>query len=149
MLLNTFKKILFYWILLISVVSLINVVVLYWFPVNIPFSSYLATSLMSTAYFLKAYYLIPVALLICAFIACSAFSFLKKKVILSVVLLVYFLIDSFFLGYRFFSAWFNDELFITMQGIQILINLITFIFICIYIFLKLKHDRQVKNEGRQ
>jgi len=132
--LNVLRKFLYYWLLIISLISLINIIVLYWFPIHIPLSSYVATSLMSIVYFFKAYYLVPIALLICVFVFCGAFSFRKKRIVLPVMLLVYFLIDSFFPAYSFFNAWFNDEYFIAMQAIKIIINLVTIVVIFIYIF---------------
>ena len=131
------KKFLFYSLIIISSISLINMTVLYWFPIQIPLSSYSATSLMLTSYFLKTYYLIPVGYSICILILFAASSFLKEQVVLPIALLVYFLSDLFFLAYSFFDAWLNDEHFIVAQAIQIVISITVIIFMCIYfIFLR-------------
>lgn len=125
------KNFLFYSVLLLSLVSLINMIALYWIPIHIPFSLYSITGLMVTAYFLKAYYLIPICFLFCILMFLSAFSFVKEKILLPIVLTIYLLCDLFLLACRFFTAWIKDGYFIPVQAIQTVVSItvITFIFI--------------------
>lgn len=135
MMLDISKKILFYSLMIISSVSLVNITVLYWFPTQIPLSSYLSVSLVATSYFVKAYFLIPISFLICFLMLFAALSFLKEQIILPIIMLIYFLCDLFFLLYSFFDAWFNNEHFIVIQAIQIVVTVAVLVFMCIYIVL--------------
>ena len=135
--LETSKKFLFYSLMMISTISFINIIVLYWFPIQFPLSSYLATSLMITSYFLENYYLIPISFLICVFIFFTALSFLKQRIFLPAMLLVFLSLDLLFLACSFFDSWLNDDKFMVVQAIQIITNILVIIFMCIYfIFLK-------------
>lgn len=126
------KKFLFFAMMIISSVSLINIIVLYWFPVQIPLSSYSVTGLAFTAYFLKAYYLLPICLSICIIMFVAAFSFLKECAFLPVASSLYVLCDFIALSYSFFGAWFKDGHFITVQAIQMLISIVVIVFIYFY-----------------
>lgn len=139
------KKFLFYALLIISSITLLNLIVLYWFPIQVPLCSYLATNLMVTAYIIKAYYLIPICFSICILMLCTAFAFLKEQLFLPVTLFVYLWCDLFFLSYSFFDAWFNDSHFIAVQAIQILINISVITFMCIYFVTRKK---VVSSEGQ-
>jgi hypothetical protein len=126
------KKFLFFAMMIISSVSLINIIVLYWFPVQIPLSSYSVTGLAFTAYFLKAYYLLPICLSICIIMFVAAFSFLKERAFLPVASSLYVLCDFIALSYSFFGAWFKDGHFITVQAIQMLISFTVIVFLHFY-----------------
>ena len=130
--LNISKKFLFFTMVIISSISLINMIVLYWFPIQIPLSSYSVTGLAFTAYFLKAYYLLPICFAICIVMFVAAFSFLKECVFLPVATSLYFLCDFLVLTYSFFGAWFNDGHFIAVQAIQMLISIAVIVFIYFY-----------------
>jgi len=136
------KKFLLYSLMTISSISLINMAVLYWFPIQTPFSSYSATSLMATIYFLKLYYLVPISLAICVLMFFTAMSFSKEQMLLPVILSVYLVCDLFILAYSFFDAWYNDEHFITMQFVQLVISVIIIIFNGIY-FILLRKQRAI------
>ena len=129
------KMFLFYSLLIISSISFINILILYWFPIQIPLSSYLATNIMTTSYFLKAYYLMPIGFVICTLMLFSALSFLREKIILPVILFVYLLCDLFFLTYSFFDTWFNDKYFIMVQAVQIIINITIVAFLSLYFII--------------
>lgn len=126
------KKFLFFAMMIISSVSLINIIVLYWFPVQIPLSSYSVTGLAFTAYFLKAYYLLPICLSICIIMFVAAFFFLKERAFLPVASSLYVLCDFIALSYSFFGAWFKDGHFIAVQAIQMLISIVVIVFIYFY-----------------
>lgn len=132
--------------MIISLISFINMALLYWFPIQIPLSSYSAISLMATSYFFKVYYLIPICFAICVLMFFTALSFLKKQVILPVILFVYLLCDLFFLAYSFFNAWVNDEHFIVVQAIQTIISITIIIFMCVY-FILLWKEKSTKKTG--
>ena len=126
------KKILFNSLRIIAIISLVNVIVLYWLPVQFPLSSYLAITLMFTAYMFKVYYLIPIALLICVILFFSAFSFIKERIVLPAILFVCSLCDSFILGYSFLDGWLNDGYFMAEQAVQVVLSLTITVFVGIY-----------------
>lgn len=130
--LNISKSILFHSLRIIAFFSLIHMTILYWFPVQFPLSSNLAITLVFTSYMLKMYYLIPFALLICILMYLSSSSFMKNQIIMPAIMFVYFLCDSFILGYSFLDTWFNDSCFIAVQAIQWLISIAILVFMCIY-----------------
>lgn len=126
------KKFLFYSMIIISSTSLVNMITLYWFPMQIPLSSYSVTCFMFSAYFFKAYFLIPICFVICALMFFAAFSFLKEQIIIPIALLIYLLCDLFHLAYSFFDTWFNDAHFISVQAIQMVISITVMTFLYIY-----------------
>ena len=77
----------------VSTVSLINVFVMYWFPINIPISSLSAVRLAVIAFIEKRYYLIPVSVLICGLLFLSALSVRRQQIILPSVSLLYLIYD--------------------------------------------------------
>lgn len=132
------KKFLFYSLLIISSITLVNLIVLYWFPIQIPFCSYLATSLMFTAYTIKAFYLIPICFSICILMLLTAFSFQKEKIFLPIALSIYLLCDLFFLAYSFLDAWINGSYFMSVQAIQVIVSITVTTFMCIYFVTRRK-----------
>ncbi len=131
--LRTSKTILFFSMIVISIISIVNITIMYWFPMQIPLSSYLAIALMSIAYFFKAYYLIPLCYSICILMFFAAFSFRKEQVAMPLLLLAYLLCDFFFLAYTFFDSWINDAHLVAVQAIQLIVSVtiisLTFIYL--------------------
>lgn len=140
------KKFLFYSLITISSISFINLIFLYWFPIQIPLSSYSAINLMVIAYTFNAYYLLPISFLVCILMFFTALSFLKKKIILPIFLFMFLLFDSFFIAHSFFDAWFKNSYFIFSQAIQLIINIIICIFFCIY--LAKRNSKSIRNKER-
>lgn len=130
------KKFVFFAVVIISSISLGNIIVLPWFPVQIPFSSYFIVALAFTAYFLKAYYLLPICFAICIIMFVAAFSFLRECILLPIALFLYFLCDFIFLAYSFFGAWFADGHFIVVQSIQMLISFTVIVFTLLYFAIR-------------
>ena len=126
------KRFLFFSLIVFSMITIIHMIVLYWFPLQLPFSSYLATSLTMAAYFLKVNYLVPIVFMLCVLILFSAFSILKEKIALAIICSIYFFIDFLFLSYSFLDAWICNSHFLAMQAIQILIYIPVIVFLCIY-----------------
>ena len=140
------KNILFYWLMIISVISFVNAAIFYWFPIQAPISVYSVTCLMFVSYALKIYYLIPVALSICFLIFFTALSLHKEKNFLLVVLFIFLHCDFLLLAYSFFDAWIYDNYFIIDQSIQIVISFAIIIFMYIYFFLLWKKNK-IRGQG--
>lgn len=139
------KKFLFYSLIIISLISFINMTILYWFPIQIPLGLYSAVSLLLTAYFLKVYCLIPISFLICVFIFFTALSFRKEQIFLPITSSIYLLCDLFILVYSFVDSWFNDEIFMVVQAIQIVISITVIVFMNIYFILLWKAKKAIVN----
>ena len=78
---------------IVSTVSLINVFVMYWFPINIPLSSFSAVRLTFVAFIEKRYYLILVSALICVLLFLSTLSVRRQHILLPVLSLMYLIYD--------------------------------------------------------
>ena len=78
---------------IVSTVSLINVFVMYWFPINIPLSSFSAVRLTFVAFIEKRYYLILVSALICVLLFLSTLSVRRQHIILPGLSLLYLTYD--------------------------------------------------------
>ena len=78
---------------IVSTVSLINVFVMYWFPINIPLSSFSAVRLTFVAFIEKRYYLILFSILICVLLFLSTLSVRRQHIALPSLSLLYLILD--------------------------------------------------------
>ena len=78
---------------IVSTVSLINVFVMYWFPINIPLSSFSAVRLTFVAFIEKRYYLILASALICVLLFLSTLSVRRQHIVLPSLSLLYLIYD--------------------------------------------------------
>ena len=78
---------------IVSAVSIINVFVMYWFPINIPFSSFSAVRLTFVALVEKRYYLILISALICILLFLSAVSVRRRYFLTPFLSLIYLTYD--------------------------------------------------------
>lgn len=78
---------------IVSTVSLINVFAMYWFPINIPLSSFSAVRLTAVAFIEKRYYLILFSVLICVLLFLSTLSVRRQHIILPSLSLLYLMYD--------------------------------------------------------
>lgn len=141
------KKTLFYILMIISSISFINLVLLYWFPMPLPLSSYLVIGLAQVAYFFKLYYLLPISIVICVLMFLGTLSILKKRIVLPVILFVYYLCDLSFLAYNVFDAWINEKYFIVTQAIQTIISITVIAFMCAYFVCLWKTKKKANGES--
>lgn len=77
----------------VSIITLFNILLIYWFPVIIPFSSFSAVRLMFFVFIKKAYWLILLSLLICVLLFLTAVSVHRQQVLLPMLSLVYVVYD--------------------------------------------------------
>ena len=78
---------------IVSSVSLINVFVMYWLPIQIPFSSFSAVRLTAVAFMEKRYHLIFFSILICVLLLLSALSVRRQHVVLPSLSIIYLIYD--------------------------------------------------------
>lgn len=120
--------------------------VIYLLTIQLPLGSYLVTNLLVTSCIFEINYLIPITFFICVLMVVSAFSFLKERIVLPIIMLVYSLFDFFLLAYSFLDAWFSDGHFIVLQAIQLTANIIVINFMVIY-FVLLRQGNKTYNTG--
>lgn len=78
---------------IVSSVSLLNVLVMYWLPIILPFISFSTVRFAAVAFIEKRYYLLAVSILICVLMFLSIISVRRRHIILPSLLLLYLIYD--------------------------------------------------------
>ena len=86
-------KVLIVLLTIVSTVSIINVIMMYWIPINIPLNSFSVMRLTFVALIEKKYYLIIVSMLISVLLYLTTVAIRKQKILLPVLSLLYLLYD--------------------------------------------------------
>lgn len=140
-LMNKYFKIFEKILIIIAVITIIGTIIMYWFPIPTPFSSYTATRAAFIAFLDRKYYLILISILICGLILYTAKSIKNNKIIPAILLLIYYIYELFFSSMEYFSQlFFNIPIFL---DIYIIISLI------IYLILSIKKKIQNKEQSPQ
>ena len=80
-------------LIIVSVTTFVNVIALYWIPINVPLNSFFAVRLAFVAMIESRYYLSFISLLISALLFLSAISIRRKRIILPMLTFVYIMYD--------------------------------------------------------
>lgn len=78
---------------LISIITLLNVIIMYWIPIIIPLSSFTAIRLAVLAFIEEAYWLILLDLLICTQLFLTTISIRRQGILLPGLSLLYLIYD--------------------------------------------------------
>ena len=78
---------------IISVITFVNILVMYWIPINLPLSSFSAVRTMFVAFIEKRYYLTIVSTLICILLFLSTISVRRQHIFWPVLSLMYLIYD--------------------------------------------------------
>lgn len=78
---------------IVSIVTFVNVLVMFWIPILIPLSSFSAVRTMFVAFMEKRYYLIPVSVLICVLLFLSTISIRRQHILLPALSFLYLIYD--------------------------------------------------------
>lgn len=78
---------------IVSIVTFVNALIMYWIPINIPLSSFSAVRNMFVAFIERRYYLILVSALICVLLFLSTISVRRQHILLPVLSLMYLIYD--------------------------------------------------------
>ncbi len=78
---------------IVSIVTIINVLIMFWFPILIPLSSFTVLRNMFIGLIEKKYYLIIVSALICLLLFVSGISVRRQRILLPVMSLMYLIYD--------------------------------------------------------
>ena len=122
---------------IVSTVSLINVFVMYWFPINIPISSFSAVRLAVVAFMEERYYLILFSILICVLLFLSTLSVRRQHIVLPSLSLLYLIYD--FIVVMSLLVDGLDDGYWKAYIIQTLILVALIILLCVY-FLDFFHS---------
>ena len=115
---------------IVSTVSLINVFVMYWFPIKFPLCSFSAVRLTVVAFIEKRYYLILISALICVLLFLSTLSVRRQHIILPSLSLLYLIYD-FIIVFSLFIDGLDDGYW-TMYIVHTVISLILIVSLCVY-----------------
>ena len=128
---------------IVSVISLINVFVMYWFPINIPISSFSAVRLTAVAFIEKRYYLILVSILICVLLFLSTISVRRQRIILPGLSLLYLIYD-FAIVLPLFVDGLDDGYWRTYI-VRIIVSIALIVLLCIYCWNSLRNYLHSQN----
>ncbi len=116
---------------IVSIVSLVNVLVMYWFPINIPINSFSAVRLTVVAFIEKRYYLILISVLICVLLFLSTLSVRRQHIVLPSLLLIYLIYDFIIVLSLLIDGL--DDGYWTTYIIQTLVSTTLIVLLCVYI----------------
>lgn len=122
---------------IVSVVSLINVFVMYWLPINIPLNSFSAVRLTVIALIEKQYYLILVSLLIGVLLFLTTIAIRRRRILLPGLLLLYLIYD-FVVVLSLFIDGLDDGYWRTYI-IQTIVSITLIVLLCVYCWNSLRH----------
>lgn len=114
----------------VTVVTFINALVMYWLPVIIPISSFSAIRIMFVALIEKRYYLTLVSILICALLFLSTISVRRQHFLLPVLSLMYLMYD-FVIVFSLLVDGLGDGYWRTYI-IQTIVSIALIVLLCIY-----------------
>lgn len=117
---------------IIAVITCMNVIALYWFPLMLPFSSFLAVKIMFVAYAEEMYYMSFISISICILMFFTAVSINRHKFLCPAVLTVYFAVEFLDLLLVLIDDFSVNNGFIWLHLVQILISTVLSILLCIY-----------------
>lgn len=122
---------------LVSIITLFNVIIVYWFPVIIPFSSFVVIRLMFLAFIEKTYWFILLSLLICALLFLTALSVHRRHILLPILSLMYLIYD-FVTVLSLLIGRIDDYGYWKTYIVPIIVPIILIVLLCIYLWLCLR-----------
>lgn len=128
---------------LVSIITLFNVIIVYWFPVIIPFSSFVAIRLMFLAFIEKTYWFILLSLLICVLLFLTALSVHRRHIILPILSLMYLIYDLVTVLSLLIGS-IDDYGYWKTYIVHIIVPIVLIVLLCIYLWICL---RKKKNTG--
>jgi len=127
-------------LMIVSVISFINVLIMYWVPIVIPLGSFSAVRLTVLAFIEKQYYLIPVSLLLCTMLFLTTISIRKKHSILPVLSLFYLIYDSITVLLLFIDGL--DDGYWGIYSIQVIVSIALTVLLGDYCWKYLRDSKQ-------
>ncbi len=87
------KKILIALLYVFSISTLINSLIMYWFPIVMPTTSFIAIRLVFVSFTEKRYYLLGISIAICILLLLTIFSVNKNRIFIPILSFIYTFID--------------------------------------------------------
>jgi len=132
-----YKKALSSMLFAVSFITLINVIVIYWIPINVPLSSFSAVRIAVVALIEKRYYLILVSGLICAWLFLTTIAIRRQHILLPGLLFLYLMYDFVILLSLFVDGL--DDGYWKTYIIQIIVSIALIVLLCIYCWNYLRY----------
>ena len=120
-------------IFFISTITLLNIIVIYWIPIIIPFSSFTVIKLVALGLIEKAYWLIIIAFFICILMYIVIRAISKKQTFHLLIFSIYLLCDIVVLCPLLWESILTKHGFGWMYLIGLLLDFVVFILISIEI----------------
>lgn len=120
----------------VSIATFINVLLIYWLPINIPISSFFAVRTMFVAFIEKRYFLIVVSLLVCVLLFLTTISIRRQHILFPTLSLIYIIYD-FIIILPLLIGGLDNGYWITYI-IQTIVSIVLIVSLCIYCWNYLK-----------
>ena len=129
---------------LVSAITLLNIVIMYWLPIILPFSSFIAIRLVALAFIEKMYWLIIISFFICILMFIVISSIHKKRIFYPMLFSLYLVFDIIVLFPLWWESISTKYSFGWFYFTEILINIVIYALICVYL---VKTIRGRKHKG--
>lgn len=115
----------------VSLTTFVNVLVMYWIPIDMQLTSFFVIRNTFVAFMEKQYYLLSLSFLICAMLFLSIFSVRKKHLVLPTLSLLYLTFDAIFVLWLMFNNLKYNYWKVYVVHAIVLITLV--VLLCMYI----------------
>ena len=136
--LKNYKKWLTSLLTIVSSVSLVNILVMYWLPINIPLNSFSAVRLTVIAFIERKYYLIAVSLSVCALLLLTTIAIRRQCILLPILSLLYSIYDFIIVLSSIIDSL--DYGYWIMYIIPALVSIALIAFLCVYCWNYLRYN---------
>jgi len=130
----------------LAIITLINIAIMYWLPMQIPLSSFSAIKLMFLAYGDGQYILIPVSVLICGLLFVGGWSVQKKRIVFPVLTFFYLLYDFIELLLLTVSDYLAENGYLRSDLASLMITTLLGVLLSIYCTLYWKDKLELKKK---
>lgn len=113
-----------------ATVTLINILLMYWIPICMPFCSFSAVRMAFVAFVEKRYFLLLISSLICITLILAAISVRRQHVLFPLLSLVYLTYDAIMVAIPLIDGL--KDGYWKMYAIQLTIVVVLIVFLCTY-----------------
>lgn len=131
----------------VAAITLVNVAIMYWLPMQLPLSSFSAIRLMFLAYGNGQYHLIPVSVLICVLLFAGGMAVQKRRIWFPVLSVFYFLYELIELLLLSVSDYLAGNGYLRSDLASLLITTLIGGLLCIYCTIYWKNTLDLKKRA--
>lgn len=128
----------------LAIITLLNIAIMYWLPMQVPLSSFSTIKLMFLAYGKGYYILIPVCILICCLLFAGGWAVQKRKILFPVLVSFYLLYDLIELILLSTSDYLANNGYLKSDLASMMITLLLEVLLCIYCTLYWKNNLDLR-----